>query len=358
MTAPNRVTSSIDLASVRNRVTSLLDAFLENKERQARSEGLPPGPPATLRGFIAAGGKRLRPLVCVLGWQVAGGAGVPDMVARTAAALELYQSFALIHDDVIDNSATRRFQPTVHRALARQYPQASDPRHLGISGAILIGNMALAWSDELITGADLPPGCRAAVGRLIDAMREEMHYGQYLELLATMGPIADHQTPLMVLRYKTALYTIERPLQIGAALAGASAELLTMLGRFALPVGEAFQLRDDLLGVFGDPGLTGKPVLDDLREGKHTVLLALAAQRADAAQSRVLGRLVGDPELSEDGASTIREIFTATQAPAAVEDMIEHRCTAALSVLDSAPISADCAAVLRSVVALAVERES
>ncbi|MFE0042665.1 polyprenyl synthetase family protein [Streptomyces albireticuli] len=223
-------------------------------------------------------------------------------------------------------------------------------------GAILTGDAALAWCDELLGSAAFAPARRTALQRIICAMRDEVIHGQYLDLRAAHAPDADVETALQVIRYKTAKYTIERPLHAGAATVGAAPALLNTLSRFALPLGEAFQLRDDLLGVFGNPRTTGKPVLDDLREGKRTVLLALGAQRATGAQQALLNDLVGDPTLDHAGALRIREVLETTGARATVEAMIEKRYEQALDTLDDAALPPPAAVTLRHLAALAVKR--
>ncbi|WP_410604704.1 polyprenyl synthetase family protein [Amycolatopsis sp. lyj-90] len=357
MTAPAR--SGSDLAGLRSNVTQRLVTFLDEKEWHAREHGLATEIPATIRAHITAGGKRLRPLLCLAGWQAAGGSpDAPPMVLQTAAALEMYQAFALIHDDIIDKSLTRRSQPTVHRALARRYAHGDDARHLGLSAALLVGDMALTWSDELVTTADLPDNRRPLVNGLLDTMREEMHYGQYMDLLATLGPLDDRQTPLTVARYKTAKYTVERPLHIGATIAGADTGFLDALSSFALPLGDAFQLRDDLLGLYGDPGVTGKPVFDDLREGKRTLVLALAVGEATPYQQEFLRKHVGDAGLSGDTARQILDIITATGATATIERMIEERYAEAVGALDDRVLSRSAVATLRRIADDVVHRES
>lgn len=354
MTAPSLNAPTIDLAAIRSRIDNTLYGFLETKTRNAKDQSLPRDVPAVLRDFLAAGGKRLRPLLCVLGWHAAGGQGDEAAVIRTAAALEMFHAFCLIHDDIMDNSATRRGRPTVHRVLAHRHGRD----HLGTSAAILIGDMALAWSDELLHSAGHPPHRLAALRRVIDVMRQEVIYGQYLDLMTPLTPLTDHEAALQVIRFKTAKYTVERPLHCGAALADADPELHAALSRYALPLGEAFQLRDDLLGVYGHPDDTGKPVLDDLREGKHTVLIALAAQRADVAQRRLLDTLTGTPDLDHDGAARIRAVLDATGARTAIEDMITTRRAQALTALDAVPYPQPTAAALRHIAARAVERTS
>ncbi|EDY48869.1 geranylgeranyl diphosphate synthase [Streptomyces clavuligerus] len=271
------------------------------------------------------------------GWQAGGGTGLPDEVVSTAAALEMFHAFALIHDDIMDDSATRRGSPTVHRALADRLGAALDPDQagqLGVSTAILVGDLALTWSDELLY-APLTPHRLAAVLPLVTAMRAETVHGQYLDITSARRPGTDTSLALRIARYKTAAYTMERPLHIGAALAGARPELLAGLSAYALPAGEAFQLADDLLGVFGDPRRTGKPDLDDLRGGKHTVLVALAREHATPEQRHTLDTLLGTPGLDRQGASRLRCVLVATGARAEAERLITERRDQALTALNA-----------------------
>ncbi|MEV0188214.1 polyprenyl synthetase family protein [Kitasatospora purpeofusca] len=319
---------ALDLPGLQKSVERCLREFLATKEQAASRLHLPPQAARSLRSFLDAGGKRLRPLLCAVGWYAAGGHGpVPEAVVRAASALEMFHAFALVHDDIMDRSDTRRGHPTLHRALARQYadrtPDATA-EHLGTGAAILVGDLALCWSDELLHSADIPADRLRAVRHLSDLMREEAMYGQYLDLLAPTTPAHDIRTPLTVIRYKTAKYTCERPLHIGAALAGAGPTVLRACTAFALPLGEAFQLRDDLLGVFGEPDRTGKSRLDDLREGKRTVLLALTYRRADRDQLRTLHELVGRHDLTDHDADRIRTVIVDTGAREAAERMIRQ----------------------------------
>ncbi|MFJ2745641.1 polyprenyl synthetase family protein [Streptomyces sp. NPDC087440] len=354
MTSLSVHTQSIDFAAVRARVDKTLDDFLDAKHDDATARSMPVDVTEALGEFFASGGKRLRPLLCVLGWHAAGGHGDDEEVVRTAAAVEMFHAFCLIHDDIMDSSSTRRGRPTVHCAMAHRY----DHDHIGTSAAILIGDMALAWSDELLNSPHRAPHRQAALHRVIDAMRQEVIYGQYLDLMAPFTPLTDHRAALQVIRFKTAKYTIERPLHAGAVLAGADPELLAALSRYALPLGEAFQLRDDILGVYGQPQETGKPVLDDLREGKHTVLIALAAQQATPAQHHLLHNLLGDPALDEDGAAQIRRVLQTTGARDQVEHMITTRYAQALTALQDAPCPPAATAALQRIATQAVQRTS
>ncbi|MEU5419154.1 polyprenyl synthetase family protein [Streptomyces sp. NPDC020667] len=313
-----------------------------------------------LREFLS-GGKRIRPLLCVTGWRAADGGTDTESVIRVAACLELFHAFALIHDDVMDSSNTRRGRPTAHRALADSRPAGRDPEQadrFGMGAAVLLGDLALVWSDELLHTAGLSAGQLSAVLPLLAEMRTEVMIGQYLDLCATGMLSDDVDATLNVIRYKTAKYTIERPLHIGAAIAGASAEVMAACTAYALPLGEAFQLRDDLLGVYGDPRDTGKSRLDDLREGKNTTLTALALSRADAEQTARLRELMGDPQLGEEGAAVVRAVLDATGAHAAVEAMIDDRLGQALKTLEDSPFTPDATAALRRVARMATVRNS
>ncbi|GHE42423.1 polyprenyl synthetase family protein [Streptomyces capitiformicae] len=350
-----------DADALRKQVTNVLDGFLERKAGAAAKLRMPAEVAECLRDFLAVGGKRLRPVLCVTGWQAAGGTGIPETVIKAAASLEMFHTFCLVHDDIMDDSGSRRGAPTVHCRLARRHGHgrsASAAERVGTSGAILVGDLALAWSDELLHTAGLTPRQLDAVLPLIDDMRSEVMYGQYLDVTAAGRLTADVEQALHIVRYKTAKYTVERPLHIGAALAGAPLAMHEALSAYALPVGEAFQLRDDLLGVFGAPEMTGKASLDDLREGKHTVLVALALQRADARQQRVLRTLLGTPRLDAAGADRIRELLTATGARDAVEDLIDARRAQALRVLETAPFPPRAVAHLRQLTEAATARTS
>ncbi|MEU3910411.1 polyprenyl synthetase family protein [Streptomyces sp. NPDC029721] len=335
--------------------------FLDGKASGVAKLRMPAEVTQCLRDLLCVGGKRLRPLLCVTGWQAAGGCGITEAVVRVAASLEMFHTFCLIHDDVMDDSSSRRGAPTVHRRLARHHGQGRGTlaaERVGAGCAILIGDLALAWSGELLHTAGLTPRQLDAVLPLVDDMRSEVMYGQYLDVTAAGRSSTDVDQALRIARYKTAKYTVERPLHIGAALAGAQLSVYEALSAYALPVGEAFQLRDDLLGVFGTPEVTGKPILDDLREGKHTVLAALALQRADRDQRRALHSLLGTPSLDEVEAAHLREILTATGARHEVENMIHTLRTQALRALDTAPFPPSATAHLRHLTGTALARTS
>ena len=349
----------LDLDAYRSWVEADIGRFLDAKARGVGIERLPAPAVESLRTFFRAGGKRLRPLLCACGWLAARGGRETAGLIRVGAALEMFHAFALIHDDVMDRSDLRRGRPTVHRLLAADFARShptGDSSRLGESAAILVGDLSLAWSDELIHSAGLEPAVFARVLGLIDRMRSELMFGQYLDLVTDARSGGGCAQPLTVIRYKTAKYTVERPLQIGAVLAGAGEDVLADLSAIALPLGEAFQLRDDLLGTFGDPGVTGKSRLDDLRAGKHTVLIALALGVADRDQTAVLHGVLGNEAISEADADRARHVLDATGATARVERMIADRYRRTLAALDRAALPADANEALRSLAHDAVWR--
>ncbi|MFD9129670.1 polyprenyl synthetase family protein, partial [Kitasatospora sp. NPDC059571] len=339
--------SPIDREDLRERVNAALAAFMDT--RGALLAGISPqlGPVFdALRDFLLDGGKRLRPAFCYWGWRGAGGAPGGEGIARAAAALELLQASALVHDDLMDRSDTRRGLPSVHRrfeALHREQGWRGDREQYGASAAVLLGDLLLIWCDELFQESGLPDGAVRAAKPVFDLMRTEVMLGQYLDVLepvagdsADRGALDRAQT---VLQYKSAKYTIERPLQVGALLAGAGPALVEAYGAFGLPLGEAFQLRDDLLGVFGDPAVTGKPAGDDLREGKRTLLIAHAMRRLPAADARLLDERLGAPDLDAAEIERLRDLVGRSGAADLVERRIDELMAQSLAALDAAPLA-------------------
>lgn len=274
---------------------------------------------------FAVGGKLMRPVFCHAGWLIAAGRPGPAFKAVAAgAAFEWLQASALVHDDLMDGSDTRRGAPSVHRDFeARHHASGSvgDAEQFGERVAILLGDLLLSWADEAFTAAAPDAGALA----LWSSCKSEVIAGQYLDVLAQTRHRLTVEDAMRVVRFKAAKYTVERPMQIGAALAGADDDdLLDAMSRFALPLGEAFQLRDDVLGVFGDPGDTGKPAGDDLREGKRTVLVA---RTADAVGDEVVLGLLG----SVEGVAPLRDLIESSGALAAVEADIDRLTSRALA---------------------------
>ncbi|MFJ1702268.1 polyprenyl synthetase family protein [Kitasatospora sp. NPDC088346] len=341
-------THPIDAEAVRERVNAALAEFMDG--RTALLAGISPqlGPVSdALRDFLLDGGKRLRPAFCYWGWRGAGGHADAPGITRAAAALELLQASALVHDDLMDRSDTRRGLPSVHRrfeALHRTSGWRGDREQYGASAAVLLGDLLLIWCDELFNDCGLDPAAVRAAKPSFDLMRTEVMLGQYLDVLepvagdsADAGALDRAQT---VLHYKSAKYTIERPLQVGAVLAGAGPELVAAYAAFGLPLGEAFQLRDDLLGVFGDPSVTGKPAGDDLREGKRTLLVAHAMRGLSPADARHLDERLGAPDLTADEVPVLRSLVERSGAADLVEQRIDTLMRDSMAALETAPLSA------------------
>ncbi len=349
----------LDRDDLRERVGKALGAFLSGQAPRldAISETLGPLQDAVF-DYLLGAGKRLRPAFCYWGWRAAGGADT-DEVVTASSSLELLQACALIHDDVMDGSDTRRGQPAMHRrfaALHRGEDWHGDPEGFGRSAAILIGDLCLIWADELLNTSGMPAEALLRAQPVYDEMRVELMAGQYLDLLeqALGGGTVD--SALRVARYKSAKYTIEKPLHMGAALAGAGPDVLVAYSAYGLPLGEAFQLRDDVLGVFGDPASTGKPAGDDLREGKRTALIALALAEAGQAETAVVRRHLGDPHLSSAGVEQLRDIIVQTGALDRVEVLIAELTEQALAALRVAPMQDDARGVLEELAAAATAR--
>jgi geranylgeranyl diphosphate synthase type I len=302
----------------------------------------------SLSGFVLSGGKRIRPAFAWWGWVGAG--GDPDSAEATAvlsavSALELIQTSALVHDDLIDASAVRRGSPTVHTAFADEHRAREwhgDAERFGLAAAVLLGDVALAWADDMLYSAGLPADVLRRAAPAWQAMRTEMLAGQYLDVLTQVRGDESVSAAVRIDQLKTAAYTVERPLHFGAELAGAGSAVIDAYREFGANLGVAFQLRDDLLGVFGDPEVTGKPAGDDLREGKRTLLVALGieaattAGREDAAQT--LRAAIGNPDLTAADVTATGELLADLGAVDAVEGRIEKLTAAAMEALHSTEI--------------------
>ncbi len=316
------------------RVLALLDAEIA---RWAAVDPLLEEPLVALRDLVLAGGKRLRPAFCHWAYVGAGGDPADEVIVGAGAALELLHTFALVHDDVMDGSDLRRGLPAIHSgAITRHEARGwrGEARRYGEGTAILVGDLAFVYSDMLF--GDAP----AAARRIFDELRVELCVGQYLDLVGTASASNDPAQAARIGRYKSGKYTVERPLHLGAALAGRLDELREPLSAVGLPLGEAFQLRDDLLGVFGDVSVTGKPVGDDLREGKLTPLVAVAAARAGRDDAALLGR-IGRRDLSDAEVAALQRLLVDTGACDEIESRIEALVAEALGALAVAPLAED-----------------
>lgn len=279
----------------------------------------------------AAGGKRLRAAFCLWGARGAAGGREVRGAVEAGAALEMFHLAALVHDDLMDHSDERRGVPTVHRTFAARHAEddgIGDGADFGSAVAVLAGDLCLTWSDDLLAEAAAVAVDTAAARAVWTEMRDQVLAGQFLDVLGQTRRTTDPEEAGRVVRFKSAKYTVEHPLLLGGTLGGADDALLMRYSSFGLSVGEAFQLRDDVLGVYGDPGVTGKPAVDDVRQGKRTLLVAWAEDTATPAQRAVLHRRLGDPTADERAVAEVREVLDATGAldrvEARIADLVER----------------------------------
>lgn len=352
--------SPFDVEDVRARVSLTLSEYVELQLPTLREISSDVVVLHELLTAFTTGGKRLRAVLAWWGWRAAGGADDQAMI-RAATSLELLQACALIHDDVMDGSDTRRGAPSIHRSLEALHEDSQwrgSAENFGLAGAILLGDLCLSWSDQLLFESGLPAVALIRTKPIFDITRTELMAGQYLDVVEQARADIDSDRALLVARYKSAKYTVERPLHIGASLAGAPPNLIATLSAYGLPLGEAFQLRDDVLGVFGDPQTTGKPAGDDLREGKQTYLIASAFQRASAAQWEQLNAGLGDPDLTADDVDRLRDIIIETGAFAETEKRIEAGTNEALDALGSSNLANGAGEVLSALAIAATKRST
>lgn len=344
------------------RIDHELVTFFADRERAFAILGEDLAPVAqAARRFVLDGGKRLRPLFAYWGWRSAGGDGDDAGLITAAASLELLHACALVHDDVMDASDTRRGRPAAHAAFAVQHREAGwtgDPDAFGTAAAILLGDLLLSWSDSMFASAAIGVEQQATARAVYDNMRQLVMAGQYLDVLVQARARFSIDEALRVIEFKTSKYTVEGPLHLGAAVAGAPRAVFEALSAYGLALGEAFQLRDDVLGVFGDPAMTGKPAGDDLREGKQTLLTALAMRSAGPVQTKLLRQGLGDRSLGDDRIAALQELIVSTGALAQVERRITERASDALHALETDAIEAEGRVALGELVESATRRHS
>ncbi|PJJ55103.1 polyprenyl synthetase family protein [Compostimonas suwonensis] len=343
-------------------VQTRIDDFLEERDPIVASISTDLAPFLGFSRDFLSGGKRFRALFCYWGWQAVAGIDSEfdpfgslepaelDTVIDVASGLELFHAAALVHDDIIDNSDTRRGAPSAHRrfeGVHRDDDWSGDAAQFGTSAAILLGDLLLGWSDELVDEGLRrlgSPERAASARRLFNTMRTQVTAGQYLDIVEERAWSVHPEAELLeraqrVIVYKSAKYSVEAPLVIGAAIAGADEQQIAVLRAFGLPLGIAYQLRDDLLGVFGDAEVTGKPSGDDLREGKRTVLIALARQALPPGARRILDELLGDPALTAIQIQTLQDTIRHSGALETIEKLIARNVAEARAALDGAPLS-------------------
>jgi geranylgeranyl diphosphate synthase, type I len=362
----------------RDAVSAEISDFLSEQSSVLDSMGPELVPVHLMASQLLCGGKRMRPAFCVWGYVAA--AGIPTdeelkPLLTAAGSLDVLHVSALIHDDLMDSSDLRRGRPAAHRQFEALHANAGwlgDSAAFGKAGAILLGDLLVMWSAQMLHGAGVEQSALERALPIVEAMRTEVTCGQYLDMVAQAHPLRKRAPAIgslkptielamddasRVVEYKAARYTVQRPSQMGAAIGGGDDELYFALGAYGSPLGRAFQFRDDLLGVFGDPQVTGKPAGDDLREGKRTVLVAHAyAHAGDAGQKLLLQRL-GDPGLDETGISELQQVIVESGARDAVESMINEYHERALKALHDTEITEEGRAGLTTLADAAVRRE-
>ena len=339
----DRVASPLDAARLRERVQVCVDATLAHQSKVLAEVGPDTQDLLGAVGRLLTGGKRLRAAFLFWGYRAAGQPD-SDALVRVATAMEFFQAAALIHDDVMDDSDTRRGMPAAHRSLAARHEReawSGDATRFGVAGAILAGNLCLNWTEELYATSGLPQEHLDRARGVFDTMRTQLMGGQFLDVVESArswdGVSSEERIERAerVIRFKSAKYTVEHPLLIGATAGGVDADDLAALSQYGLDLGQAFQLRDDLLGVFGDPAATGKPAGDDLREGKRTVLVAHALAGADEQGCALIESRLGDPTLDAAVVGQLRDAIVASGAVDAVEAEIARLAGTARMALKS-----------------------
>ncbi|MBG6237924.1 geranylgeranyl diphosphate synthase type I [Mycetocola sp. CAN_C7] len=351
-----------ETANLNDLVQSRIDIFLASQESILAQVGRDLASFSLFSREFLSGGKRFRASFCYWGWHSVSGASITTAdalasVVSVAGALEIFHAAALVHDDIIDNSDTRRGSPAAHKrfeALHAAEGWSGDGDAYGRAAAVLFGDLLLGWSDELLDEAlseCVPPIARATRAEFV-RMRTEVTAGQYLDILEerawnTRSEDDQLARARQVLIYKSAKYSVESPLAIGAFLAGATTEQVSALRAFGLPLGVAFQLRDDLLGVFGDASVTGKPSGDDLLEGKRTVLVALTRAALPPTARRIFDELLGDPDLTPEQIASLQATISQSGAVEQVEARIDAEVATAIAALEAAPLAPEAVANLR-----------
>ena len=317
---------------------------------------------SALREFLA-GGKRLRPLFALAGFAGAGGSLEEENIYQACVSLELLQACALIHDDMMDGSDTRRGAPSMHRRFEREHSERrgfGDSENFGNATALLIGDLALVWSTQALNLSGISDQQLRSVNPIFDIMRVELMAGQYLDMHGGSLESISVESALKIATYKSGKYTIERPLHFGGALAGADAdgEVLAAYSGYGIPLGIAFQLRDDLLGVFGDSSVTGKPAGDDLMEGKRTALIAHAQERLSPAAEREFTSLFGRKNLTQNEIDTLRALIKGSGAVDFIEKLIEEKTILALTAINNPKITSSGRELLADLAIKATQRSA
>ncbi|MEV5595284.1 polyprenyl synthetase family protein [Streptomyces sp. NPDC052496] len=354
-----------DAGQLKRRIDTCLRRLVDEEEAELLRVSGELAPLCAQLRISLTRGKRLRAAFLYWGWRAA---GQPDCesVVKAAAAMELVHAAACTHDDIIDDSRLRHGVPTAHAAFAEGRAGGAcdtaagaphgERQERSAALAMLLGDLLMGYAGQVFATCGLPGAYVARTASLWSSLLRETVAGEFLEVLRTGGVVPKVAESLEVARYKTAKYTVERPLHMGATLGGASPRGLDAFTGYGMPLGEAFQLRDDLLGVFGDPAETGKSNLDDLRDKKPTALLAVTASLLPAGPARQLHEVLGKPALDESDAALVRELMEDSGARQRIEDMIQERIAQARAALDSVALPSEARSALRALAGSATDR--
>ena len=350
--------ASQELSQLRSQIDGVLADFTKARSNALVDIGSELQPvAAAMTEFITDGGKRFRPIFAYLGYLGTGATPRPEIL-KACTALELVHVCALIHDDVMDGSDTRRNKPAIHRLFQSLHTDSSyqgNSERFGLASAILLGDLALVWADRLLVESGITREEFINAQEVFSDMRDELMAGQYLDVLEGALATTSVERSLKVARFKSGKYSIERPLHFGAALAGRP-EFNETYSNFGLPLGEAFQLRDDVLGVFGDPKVTGKPAGDDIREGKRTVLIAVTMENSSSTERNIVTSALGNPSLSDSQVEEIQGIIKGTGALSEVEKLITELTDQAISALQQSKVEGKIVSVLKEMAIIATQR--
>ncbi len=314
--------------------------------------------PGQLMIDFASGGKCVRSVFVYLGW-LSGGGGESEPALRAAASAELLHAFALVQDDVMDESLVRRGGPSAHQRLATWHKNqelSGSSARFGESAAILLADLYLVWAERMLRESGVAAAALDRAWPHYDSMRSELAVGQLADLTNDANLVPSVGAVMDIARRKSGNYTVRRPLELGAAMAGCDETVMRVLGAYGEVIGEAFQLRDDLLGIFGDPSATGKPTGDDVREKKATIVIALADQLAAPSDRARLRDLWREAYIGEQGVALAQAVITESGARERAEQMIGDRVERARRLLDVADLEPSVADALHRMALLCTHR--
>ncbi len=348
------------LPALRESINTALAAFIEADNHYLTSIGPELLPVAdALKNFLLDSGKRFRPLFAAVGY-LGTGAELSPQIFTALSSVELIHVCALIHDDVMDASDTRRGAPAIHKLFEGMHGAKSlsgSAEQFGVASAILLGDLALIWAAKMLHESKISSDQIISSLPIFDEMQVELMAGQYLDIHEQALASESVERSLRVARYKSGKYSIERPLHFGAAVANRNPEsLYPIYSAYGIPLGEAFQLRDDLLGVFGDAASTGKPAGDDLREGKRTVMMAMTHERASSTQRATIKELFGRPDLSASDIEALRSIIMDSGAHDEVELLITKLTDEACAAIDNPLVTKHAQELLHQMATIATKR--